>query len=399
MYNNENLTAEEYTTFNGKEVADYVYIKDGHGYEHKVFNLDSPKYAPFEGIVELIPTKYSKGFAGVGGSATFRHKPEITFRGYRDKATQALIGISIGVNQKTKDLEFQRITVQDVMFLDLSIPAERKKFICIKYSPFLEGSPNFNVTAKTTYKLVDKQKEADDFFAKRNTIKKAAEIAEGLVGEPLENFATALGFDPKLYSPTQLSMEVIKFAENTQKVNGKTGAERFMDAWNSDTRKELVILKRGLATNIVTESPTDGFMFNGVPLGLTEEEACWELKRKEHIAASIDTQARTKQSHSTIPTQAKAVIASPESDRIKELERQLQEQMRINRELNVANKVDKGGEDADAIEIEYKELCEEARKAGMKGPQLIGGKNKSTEEKILLLRKALNEHILQTEKM
>ena len=69
----------------------------------------------------------------------------------------------------------------------------------------------------TPYKLVDKQKEADDFFAKRNTIKKAAEIAEGLVGEPLENFATALGFDPKLYSPTQLSMEVIKFAENTQR--------------------------------------------------------------------------------------------------------------------------------------------------------------------------------------
>lgn len=343
-------------------------IKDGNGFEHDVINLDHPDWAATTGMVEVFPKKLGKGINGA-----VRHVNNPYWSVIRDKENGYFIGIVNGSNPKTGELTWDKLTITNTEVFDLSIPAQRRKFICFKYGPFYEGSPNLLVQSKTVYGITDHQKEAEDFLVTRRSRKKASEIAESLKGEELIDMAYALGFDPKVMTSEQLYVEVLKFAENETRVNGKTGAQRFLEAYHGETRQEQVIMRRGMATGVVVSTHDKGITFNGITIGWSEEEALRYLKNNPTVAVSVDTQSRGIAKHSTqVEVKDKAEIRSAEQAEIENLRAKLAQMEQL-----IAQQ---GGEVVKKSTLamlkeqdpEYAELLIEADALGMKGAHLIG---------------------------
>lgn len=256
-----------------EEGVHYKTVKDGNGLEHKILNFENPELCPRDGIVELEPLKTSR-----------RHKNHVSFRVIRDKEMDVLVGIPLGIDPKTKQLLFQKITIEEKETLDLSIPADAMKWACIKRSHYFVDSPNFQGSSKTKYKAIDREQEAIKFELERRTKRKAIDIAESLHGNDLEDFALNLGIDPRVMSSKTLWMEVVKFAEQ----NGT----RFMEIWNSDMREEMTILKRGVSAGVLSQTVDLGINYNGLTLGFNEPEAAKYLKDHPATKISIDAISR-----------------------------------------------------------------------------------------------------------
>lgn len=373
----ENLNPETETNSSqvAKEGREYKIIKDGKGGEHKVINFDWEGYAPREGMVELVPLKFAKGYDNA-----IRHQNEASMSRMPDKKTGMINGIPSGFD-KDGFILYKRLTVRGAEFLDLSDDNQRKKWICIKLGPFLKGSPNFQTQSKTVYESVDKEKQAVEFFKHRKLKRKATEIAESLHGQELIEVAIMIGKDPKQYSTTMLEMEVINFADNPEKINGKTGAERFLEAYNSDTKVELIVLKRGLSVGILTENLNQGINYNGISLGFTEFEAVNYLKNHPATLTSIDIQSRQKQDTSTQAFQpAKISAIKDEKDAVIERQRKELEEMqaRLSKVSESALEA-KAESDIASIDPELDELIKEAKRLLIPAPWLIGGKNCTIE--------------------
>jgi hypothetical protein len=300
-----------------------------------------------------------------------------------------LIGIHNGNHPKTKELRFVPIVVKDVEFFNLANPTERRRYIVIKHGPFVVGSPNFMAGSRTQYKIVDKEKESNDYFAERKLKKSASEIADSLWGEKLENMAIALGYDPKLMSPTQLHMEVCKYAESDQKINGKTGAQRFMEVMNSDM-EELVILKRGLSTGIVEQIGIE-YRFGGIPIGMSELEAIQYLKTHPTTTISIDTQSRGKQTTSHATEQPKqAVIPDQYAATIENLRKELAEAKKRIKDVSEVALEQTSLNTVAEENPEYAELLEEAKTLKVKGAHMVG-RGRPIAERIQLLKDKIED--------
>jgi len=353
-----------------KEGVDFIIVKDGNGGEIKLLNLENEELAPREGIIELVPMKFAKGYGGA-----MRHQNEASFKSVRDKRTGWIIGIPLaGYHGKDRELRFETITVKAVEFLDLSIPKQRLKWICIKNGPFLKGSPNFQSQSKTIYEAVDRERQATEFFLNRKNSRKAADIAESLNHQELIDLAPALNLNPKAMSTIQLEMEVIKFATNPEKINGKTGAERFLEIYNSETRLELTILNRAISTGVVSLTRTEGYSFNGVSLGFSEYEAVQFMKKSPQLLNSIDLRSKNINDN-TEQAFAKTEVPVVKDEKDAVIERMQKEMAELQARLIKTNEIaaeavaDKVVSETDS---ELGELIAEAKRLGIKAPHLIG---------------------------
>jgi hypothetical protein len=382
--NNETIKSGKVDT-----TSDYVEYTNHEGFPFRVINFDNPKYAPNEGIVELYPIKVAKGVQGQAG-IPYRHKADVSFTVCTDKVGRFYVGIPSKFNRTTGDMEFQKLKFNDVEILDLSVEFQRKKFIVFKYSTFFVESPNFAPSIKTTYGLTDKQKETDMFFANRKTKRKASEIADSLVGEALEETALALGIDPKMYSPSALSKAVIEYAEDERRIDGKTGAQRFLEAYDNDHKAELIILKRGLNVGVLDETPNGGISYNGITLGYSEDEAIKYLKGHAATAVSIDTQSRTKHGASNYSLPTHDTVKDEKDAEIARLKRELQE----TREKEArAREAALEASSTNSVADENPELAEvlSTWTGKIKGIHLIG-RGKSPEERLQLINKKVEEY-------
>jgi hypothetical protein len=278
-------TAKHTSAIRGEEGVQFINIKGNDGVDYQVLNINHEGYAPREGIVEIEPLK--KAINEKGG---LRHLNNVQWKVIRDRQTGYLVGIPIRINPKTKQIDWTPLNVRGMETYDLSIPDQRAKWICVKYSHFYVESPNFSASSKTRYKGIDKEKDADDFIFSLRIKRKATDIAESLVGEELEEVALMLGFDSKVMSPKTLYTEVVKFAMNPDKFKGKTGAERFLEVYNSDSRQELSILKKGISLGVLSHSLDTGINYNGLSIGFNESEAVEYLKKNVSVATSVNIQ-------------------------------------------------------------------------------------------------------------
>lgn len=364
------------TSQDAKEGREYIVIKDGRGGEHKAINFDWEGHAPKTGIVEVIPLKFAKGY-----NNAVRHHNEVTFGRNTDKKQGYIIGAPQAFD-KDGFITWKRFTLRGAEFLDLSVRAEREKWICIKYGPFLKGSPNFINSSKTVYEAVDKEREANSFKLSRRSRISASEIAGNLVGESLKDMALAIGFDPKSMSEDQLWMEVVKFAENTTKdrITGKTGSDMFLEIYNSETRADLVTLKRAISTGVVTITPALGYSWNGHTLGFTEADATVFIRQNNSIRSTIDALSRKTQTSSTQNHEsAKAVINAPSANE-ERLRRELEDALARLNALTEKNESAAGDNDS-----ELEDLLAEGHRLEIKGIHLIA-KNKSLEERKLAIK-------------
>lgn len=353
----ESLAGTQNSNKQVEEAPEYIIIKDGYGVDHKVINLEHPKIRR-NGIIELVPTRSST-----------RHATQVRYTKWQDTNSGIIYGIFTGVNPKTKELMFQSILLRNDVVLDLSNNSDAKKWAVLQYASFLRGSVNFKEHHKTQYKIHDKEQEAQEFLSKRVFKRKAIDIAEGLIGEGLVDMARDLGMDPKSYSVPTLHAELIKISEENPK--------RFMDVWDNPMRTQLTILKRGIATGIVTQDLTGlGFMFGAHTLGTTEGAATDYLRQHPQLGIAIDQQARNKESDSVKAMSSKKQETPPatgedatvkrlleEIAAMKEMNKTLSEQL-MDKQLNETGTI--------TVDEELLELRKTAKGLGVKNPNIYG---------------------------
>ena len=269
------------TASKGSEDAPYfIEIADGFGTKIKVINFENPGLAPFEGHINLIPIV-----------TTSRHENKASLRKAYDRKNGVIIGIPNFINPESKQWEYLKIQLTDSESYDLSDPLDRKKWIVLKHSRFVEGSPYASPNKREiTYRVEDKNKEAELFLARRTAKRKAETLADGLFGENLIDMARVLGFAVENMSTPILHKEVIEFAEKNP--------VKFIELYDSPTRPFAIVLKRALATGVITNAPPHGIMYGAIPIGVNEQLAINYLQEYPQISQAIDMLSRKQESDS-----------------------------------------------------------------------------------------------------
>lgn len=342
---------------------------------YKIVNFDAKDengnyiYAPKTGIVELVPMKRVK-----------RHDNILRTYASLDPDHDFFYGIPNGVDRKTGAVRWQAVLVGDFLTINLAKPEERKRWIVLKNSAFVAGSPN--LIGKPKYKVYDKEAEANKYIAERVPKRNAVVRAEALFGSDLIEIGRNLGFAVDHMSQTQLHAEVIKSAEENYK--------RFNEVFDSPLRVQTSVLNRAIATGVVHTDPITGYMYGGMTLGITEGNAIEYLKVNMNICQTIDTLSKGKESDTIKAMEAKAPKTKSSTDakdaelqiqakRIADLEKQLQESHHKNLNEVAEMTVEKLAAQTDP---EFAALLQEAKDLKVKSPHLFKDKE--------LLRKAID---------
>ncbi len=352
------------STDGGAEYPDFIEREEGIGNPVKYLNLESPKYAPFTGIVEVVPTRLNLATDGIKK----RHEPSVIFSVIKDRQTGWRIGVPQQFSPKINMIEHLSFKLEGTEFLDLSIPIQRIKYICIKYSNFLKTSPNFRIGSKTVYEFVDREEQAKEFKQDRRTRKKADDIVDSLYGAELKEIGTMLNFDVKLMSEETLWKKVAEFVEDKKRENGKTGAERFMEIYNSETRRELTTLKRGLSTGVVMHTPLDGYTYNGFSMGNSEPDALMYLRNNSNVFVAIDTLSKQLESGGTqAQSSGETKQSTPQSLELERVKRELEETREKLAEANSKGASESADSDLAGADPELANLIEQAKALKLKG--------------------------------
>ena len=344
----------------GSEDAPYfVEISDGFGVKIKVINFDNPNLAPFEGQVNLIPIK-----------TTSRHENKVSLKKVYDRRNGVIIGIPTHINPDTKQWEFLKIMLTDSESFDLANPEDRKKWIVLKHSQFVEGSPFASHNKREiSYRVEDKNKEAELFLQRRAVKRKAENIADGLFGENLINMARAIGFSAENVSVPVLHKEVIDFAEKNP--------IKFMEVYDNPARTHVYVLKRAVATGIITNNPPHGFMYGAIPIGVNEPLAVNYLQENVQISQAIDMLSRKQESDSVKAMAAKAtILVNDEKDALlanakAEID-MLNERLKALTTTKITEQLDTDLSLASAKDEEWEAYKVEAKSLGIKNPGVYG---------------------------
>lgn len=295
-----------------EEGVHYKLLKNKNGgIPLRIFNFDNPDICPRVGIIELEAFKVSRASNG-----NRRHDPFVKFDKVYDVDNNIIIGIPKRLNPKTDEWEFETIILRGSEVFNLANPQDAMKWAVIKNSYYVEGSPNAD-RKLVTYKVYDKEKEAQIYLSKINIKRKAETIAQGLFGEQLVEAAISLGVEIHNMSEAVLSMTVCKISENDPK--------RFMDVWDSPNKLEITVFKKALTAGIIVQDVQLGFVYNGLQLGINEPQAIDYFKQNPQVRHTIDMLSKQKESDSVKAMNKKTTlpIKDEKDARIAELESRL----------------------------------------------------------------------------
>lgn len=346
-----------------KNVTDfYIEVKDGHGNMEKQLNFNNEEVCPKTGLIELIPLKERK----------FQEN-RVSFRRVFDRETGASIGIPTHIDPKERTWVYKQITLVGRRIFDLSNKNDREEWACIKYSPYLEGSPNQDRNAPPIYKVYDKEKQALENIAKTKVKRRAEHYADKLEGEFLDNMLKACGIGTAGLSEIMKQAAIIQFAESEP--------ETFLKHYDSPTRQESFILKQAVDFDIVQSDQNTGFIYRTIQLGLTEPEAVLYLRNHPNISTAIESLVLQKKEDTV---KSNTVVKQPKSsdaelkaaqDKIAELEARLKKQSETNIEVASGQSLE-----GDAPDPELETLKARAKDLKIQGWHLANDKDKLREK-------------------
>lgn len=271
------MQIQEDTT--GIEVAGLPYktLKDKHGVEHKVIDLNDEGLMPRTG--QIIYEANKKGQRTIGHGY---HYSMTT-----DQGSGVEVGICTGIDSKTGDLRWLRMTLGSLNTFDLSVRQEREKAIVLKYSSIVEGSPNLSFIEKLhLFRVHDSEKAAHLEIQKIQDGQRALNIASGLYGEELLNMARNIGVMPEGNSILMLNAAVLRAARDTPK--------DFLALWENPNRELITTLKRCLDTGVISNTPLDGYTYEGRPLGHNEPAVLDFMTKYRDVAMTLDMKSKEK---------------------------------------------------------------------------------------------------------
>lgn len=260
----------------------FTILEDRNGIKHKVVNFDNEIYSPKTGIIEIEAIR-----------KTSRHENYASIPYTKDHKTGIIYGIVIGINDKTNELSYQKVSIGDGAYLDLSNPIDRRKYIVLKHAHFVAGSPL--AQGKPRYKIVDREAEAKKIIAINKKKRHAEDIIDDLRIVEMYDMARTLGLPVETSSPDMVKSELIKFvAKPASPGHGnKSGGEQFLDIWDDVHRPILIMLKRCLATGVVNFDMNKGYVTkNNIPLGTSEPQVINYLLKNTSILLSLDNESK-----------------------------------------------------------------------------------------------------------
>jgi hypothetical protein len=288
----------------GIEVAKelpYKLIKDGNGIEHKVIDLDDKDLLPSSGIIVLESIKKNS------------RSPiqSYIYRATKDLQSDVLIGICIGVDNRTKELKWLGISLSGLNTFDLSIPNERKKAIVLLRSTIVLGSPNLSRNeAVHIFRVHDAEKAANLEIKRITDARRSIDVAMSLYGEELYNMARNLGIMTETTSLPILTSEVLKRAEQNP--------SQFLQIWDNPNRELVTILNRCINTGVITFDSLDGYHYEGRFLGHNEPAVYEYFKKYPDVKSALDIKGREKLKQSE-KSMAKAEPLNTKNDMATEL--------------------------------------------------------------------------------
>lgn len=288
----------------GIEVANelpYKLIKDGNGIEHKVIDLDDDSLLPRTGVIVLESIKKNS------------RSPiqAYIYRATKDLQSEVMIGICIGVDNRTKELKWLGINLSGLNTFDLSIPSERKKAIVLLRSTIVLGSPNLSRNeAVHVFRVHDAEKAANIEIKRIKDGQRAIMVAQGLTGDELLNMGRNLGIMTETTSLTILTAEVLKRAEQNP--------SQFLQVWDNPNRELVTILNRCLNTGVLTFDALDGYHYEGRFLGHNEPAVYEYFKKYPDVKSALDIKSREKLKQSE-KAMAKAEPLNSKNDMATEL--------------------------------------------------------------------------------
>lgn len=319
-----------------EQIPMFTIVKDGHGFDVKIANLDHPVWAPFTGVVKVEAINIKKQVA-----------KNIVIKNSFDKETGAIFGVVLGVDRVSKGLMYEKITLHEMEFFDLSNRKERQRYIVLSRHPSFEGSPN--QFGRSEYRIIDQEKKASSYLEQRSERKRAMEIADNLTFEQIVEIAPAFGIRPESHSQSMLTAEIYKIADNDHK--------KFLGVWDNPDRKGMTTFKRALKNGLINFEPINGFTYEGHQLGRTEANAFKYLTSNVQLLTTLDMISKEKEKFST---HSFSPIVPQKADPVSELEKALAEKEReleeLRSKINTTPVFDAEGD-----------LKDEAKRLGIKG--------------------------------
>lgn len=204
----------------------------------------------------------------------------------KDPQTGVYYGILASVDQHGNP-KWQKIQLNDNLTLNMDNINDAKVWAVLRFHPDIKYSPFQN--DNPYYEVYDPVDHAVAETAKVHKMKKAFEIVDKLIEEPLEMvfFARYMGADLQEQSNFEIVQGALLMA-------AQSNPAEFVRKYQDRSRKHEEIFTTGEALAIITEHPESGYMYGRLPLGLTREEAIEVLKKDGNVMTSILTEIEKK---------------------------------------------------------------------------------------------------------
>lgn len=251
-------------------------FKDGNNYEYKIANMDNPIICNRKGIVQIESIKKQNS-----------KEPRFSISNVYDRETGIYFGVPLGINNRTKEIIWQRFVIGDARNYDLSNKQDAVEWTIVRRAPWLQGS-SFQ-RGKAHYRMFDKEAEANEVITRMSIRKKAIETAEKMIAieeqvDMLRNF----GKNPLGFSPKMLYAEIIKIAEKSPK--------EFLDVWANANRPVITVFKRCLQLGMIRfDINKGGYLWkDSLAMGISEQSAiAFFLENKQILnQANIESKQR-----------------------------------------------------------------------------------------------------------
>lgn len=253
---------------------DYIEVSDKHGFTSKVVNFDNPKMCPRKGVIDIQAIR-----------VTNRHENRKSFSLTRDNQTGIIYGIPIGIDPKTGELRFQRIILYNSLQLNLSNPKDAKLWTVIRYSEFLEGSPN--ARGKAEYKVFDRELEAEKVIVENKVKRKAGRLIDDMRPLEMYDMARNCGLSVENDSPATVQSLLYKKSENNP--------EEFMRIYDDINRPILTVFKRGIVTGLVKFDLNKGYIWkDSLPLGSNDMQVIKYLHQNVSLLVTMDQETKER---------------------------------------------------------------------------------------------------------
>jgi hypothetical protein len=202
----------------------------------------------------------------------------------KDRKTGVYYGLPISVDE-FGNIKWQKILMTDHMTLNLDNENDVKVWAVIRFHPSIKGSPFQEETPY--YYVYDPVDEADANANRIENMEKAFAVVRELLKDPvlMVKFVRSLGVELQDNS----NYKIVKSALYTE---AEKNPVEFMNSYKDKEGQYKRLFHSAVAIGTIQEDSNSGFMYEKIPLGITEEDSINFLKKDGTLAMSIDEKVK-----------------------------------------------------------------------------------------------------------